>query len=200
MPLLSLLEKAEPLIPLVNGETPEMPDLESGGGAAPPPPTVLLAFTIHTQEQTNWCWAAVATSVALHFDFTWSLRQCELVDHELQQTNCCQDGGCSKCNVERRLSRALIRTGNLRQMESRPMTFKELQAAMLEKAPMCARVEWQGGSGHFVVISGYVALSGVQYVTIEDSLTGQSQYEFQEFLTRYEGSGRCTHAYWTRKA
>jgi hypothetical protein len=199
MPLPFLLEQVEPLVSLVPETTEEASGAEPPGGARPPSHGS-LPFTMQPQEQTNWCWAAVAASVAIHYDPAGSWRQCSLADAELGQTTCCNDGACAVCNVEWRLSRALTRTSNLRGMEPRAMTFAELRADVTVQRPMCARIEWQGGTGHFVVLVGYADLDGTRYITVEDPAAGQSVYDFEQFLSAYEGSGRCTHAYWTRKA
>jgi hypothetical protein len=43
----------------------------------------VLPFTVHHQEQTNWCWAAVATSTAGFYESTSRWTQCEMVNAEL---------------------------------------------------------------------------------------------------------------------
>ena len=78
------------------------------------------------------------------------------------------------------------------------VTFAQLQTAIDQDRPLCAYVEWQGGGGHFVVLSGYRVSGTDQYVTVEDPNSGQSMYDFQVFLTGYETIGTCTGTYNTQ--
>jgi hypothetical protein len=81
---------------------------KKGGGAGQ---SGSVAFVEQQQEQINWCWAAVAVCVALHYDGGCQLCQCSLADQELGQTDCCQDGTSAACNREWSLRSALTRTG-----------------------------------------------------------------------------------------
>ena len=44
-----------------------------------------LDFSMHHQQQTNWCWAAVSTSVALFFNPSSGWTQCAVANGELQE-------------------------------------------------------------------------------------------------------------------
>lgn len=74
---------------------------------------VRLNFTMSEQQQTNWCWSAVATSTSLYYNPSSTWTQSSLVNAELSQTNCCQSGDSSACNQPWSLNSALKRTGNL---------------------------------------------------------------------------------------
>ncbi len=43
----------------------------------------LLPYERQDQEQTQWCWAAVAASVAKYYDAETSWKQCTIVNAEL---------------------------------------------------------------------------------------------------------------------
>src|SRR5262249_28827267 len=55
-------------------------------------------FEMQQQLQSNWCWAAVASSVAKHYDQTSGWPQCEIANQELGQTCCCTNGGSPDCD------------------------------------------------------------------------------------------------------
>src|SRR5579864_1132867 len=84
------------------------------GGALPAGPSV--AFTIQQQVVDQWCWAAVAVSVALKYEpgTQWS-QQCLLANALLNQGTCCDDPNSQACDQQARLEDALGRTGHLDQ-------------------------------------------------------------------------------------
>ena len=56
-----------------------------------------LPFFMEEQTQSNWCWAATATSVS-HFYWMQSYwTQCLVANAQLNQTNCCTSP--APCNV-----------------------------------------------------------------------------------------------------
>jgi len=169
---------------------------ESGVPAAPPH-VWELPFAMQPQEQINWCWAAVAASVAQFYNAATAWAQQHAVAQAvLGLPNCCQQGGCPACDIPRRLSEALNHTGNLDHFQPHPFTFPDVRDSVWLGHPMCARVEAEG-IGHFVVVSGYNA--GLHWITVQDpSPCGLSFWPFQEFLSHYQHAWHCTHAYWTQ--
>jgi hypothetical protein len=77
-----------------------------------------IAYVQQGQLQSQWCWAAVSVSISRHYDAGTQWTQCNLVQQELNQTTCCQDGSTEQCNQPWYLQRALRRTANLRQFTS----------------------------------------------------------------------------------
>jgi Papain-like cysteine protease AvrRpt2 len=126
-----------------------------GGGA---PGSRVLGFAIQSQPQSNWCWAAVSTSVARFYDSSSSWTQCTVADQALRRNDCCAGGASDpqKCNKPWYLDRALGVTGNLESAISRTLTFAEVQTEIAADAPIGCRVGWYGGGGHFLVIAGWV--------------------------------------------
>ena len=59
----------------------------------------LLSFSMQAQAQRNWCWAAIAVSVAAFFDQRTPRTQCNVADEELRRTDCCGAGSAGPCNV-----------------------------------------------------------------------------------------------------
>src|SRR5262249_57800263 len=72
-----------------------------------------LCFTMQHQEQTQWCWSATATSVALYYNSLSTWTQCSLVNAELGRTDCCSAPSSNDCNQPWTLNTALTRVGHL---------------------------------------------------------------------------------------
>jgi hypothetical protein len=113
-------------------------------------------FSLQGQRQTQWCWAAVATSTSLCYDPASTWTQCVLADAVLSVTGCCGDGAA--CNKPMSLSASLNRTGN--QQGGSPLGAP-ISAAAVENEinadrPVPIRVKNRDGvSAHFLVITGY---------------------------------------------
>lgn len=156
-----------------------------------------LAFTMQHQQQTQWCWAAVSTSVSLYYDTSSTWTQCTVVNAELGQTTCCQNGSTSACNQPWYLDLALQRTGNLDAFAGGTTSFADLRTEIDAGQPLGARIGWSGGGGHFAVIEGYKPGPGDQRVAIDDPWYGASDLTYNTFATSYQGSGSWTHSYTT---
>ena len=63
------------------------------------PTAHLLNFTVPAQQQSNWCWAAVATGVAHYYNSTSTVTQCQVVNAQLGRTDCCKNPGSTSCNA-----------------------------------------------------------------------------------------------------
>jgi len=59
----------------------------------------LLDFSMQQQDQTNWCWAAVAASVVryYHADTQWT--QCRIAEGELRYRLHLPDLGRRRCDT-----------------------------------------------------------------------------------------------------
>ena len=162
------------------------------------PRQLQLTFTVQSQQQLNWCWAAVASSVSLHYDSTSGWSQCALANAELGQTSCCIDGSTSQCNRVWYLDRALRRVDNLSRWVSGAIGLSAVELELAAARLVCARIGWSGGGGHFVVIKGYRE-GGAGSLHIEDPWDGYSFVSYDNFRAVYQGSGSWTHTYYTRR-
>jgi len=160
-----------------------------------------LALSMQTQQQDRWCWAAVSVSVAGYFNTPGptggSWQQCEIVNAELGQTTCCQNGSTSSCNQDWYLDRALQRVGHLASgPNSGAMPFASVQAEINANRPVGVRIGWFQGGGHFVVLRGYDDTGAFQSLDVEDPWYGPSTYDYQQFAAGYQsGAGAWTHTY-----
>jgi hypothetical protein len=170
-----------------------------GGRQAAPPATtewVRLNFAVQRQLQDQWCWAAVSASIARHYGAAkWT--QCAVVNEELEQTDCCHNGATPDCNQPWYLDRALRRVGALKKVESgRPRDLKKVRREIDANRPVCVRIGWGGGGGHFITVEGYRGDGGL--VAVEDPWYGTSDVSVGLLEGGYQGSGRWTHTYYTR--
>jgi hypothetical protein len=150
------------------------------------------------QLQDNWCWAAVSTSVAHYFGKTdWT--QCSVVSKEVGDSTCCANGSSAKCNVPWRLEKALKRVKALqKKSDGMPGSLGGVRGEIEKGRPVCIRVGWSGGGGHFIALEGY--RDDDAGVAIEDPWYGTSDVPLDAFRTgRYQGSGSWTHTYYTTR-
>ena len=148
-------------------------------------------FQIETQEQDGWCWAAVSASVDHYFSPQSTLTQCQVAQEVLKTNGCCQNP--QACDVPATLQDALSAVGRLRGTLQRALDFPEIRQLIDAGQPVCVRIQWESGGGHFVVLSGYRQLaSGDQLVEVSDPFFADSIVEYNEFVGAYQGSGQWT--------
>lgn len=156
-----------------------------------------LNFQMQTQQQSNWCWAAVSTSVALYYDPASSWTQCSVADGELGRTDCCGAGGANSCNVYGTLNTALSRVGHLDRVEGSVAPFQSVDNEVDAGRPLGIRVAWSGGGAHFLAVIGYLE-DAQNYVAVDDPIYGKSDLTYDTLKTSYQGSGSWTHSYYTK--
>jgi hypothetical protein len=184
---------ALPTAPLVQPLSPT-------GGAGPPFRT-LIGFLIEAQLQDEWCWAAVSVMVAKYYGTTrWS--QCALAADELGLDCCGADGpvkGNSGCDRPWFLDAPLARVGHFDRISWAAEAFASIQGEINASRPLCARIAWNGGSAHFVALTGWsVDSAGTEFVDAYDPYYGFSQMSYNDFLTAYQSPGDSwTHSYFT---
>lgn len=157
-----------------------------------------LAFNMQMQTQSNWCWAATSASVS-HFYWFWSTwSQCGVANGELGHSDCCNSPVPSACNVPWYLDKALTRTHNFVSIIGQQASFQQVRDEIDAGRPVGARIGWNGGGGHFMVIYGYSRLLGMEYFDIDDPIYGKSHLAVSDFASNYQGSGSWTHTYFTK--
>jgi hypothetical protein len=152
-------------------------------------PQIRLAIDVRVQERTAWCWAAVAEAVYAAYGEE-RVSQCEVATRVVGQM-CCPSAQGPDCNTPQELRPALGRHCLLesRGEPQRTPTFvkQEIDAG----APICVRVARFGrGGGHFVVIGGYVEVTGVLHLIVLDPRKGRwSIWRHERFRFAYENDG-----------
>jgi hypothetical protein len=158
-----------------------------------------MAYNFPMQKQPKnsaWCWAAVTVSVVHYFRPSSNLQMCDVAALLFPGKDCCKDRG--PCDTGERLDVALNKVGMLREMlPDRTLTFQGLKSELDQDRPVCARIRWFGGGGHFVVLSGYRVLQGggQQVVVSDPLLTDPIIVGYDEFRVAYNGDGEWTDTY-----
>ena len=182
----SLLGTRQPL-----GPTPVGPE-----GAPAQGTTRDLNLVMQHSGQTEWCWAAVSTSVALFYSAKSAWTQCTLVNQGLAQQACCTEGTSVACNQPFKLSSALDIVEHLASDFGGPLTFAAIAAQIDGGFPVGVCIDWTGGGGHFVTIDGYDPNG--EMIDVEDPLFGHSHVPLASFPARYQGGGTWAWTYLTR--
>lgn len=169
-------------------------------GGVPPSSNSLPGFSVQLQVQTQWCWAAVSTSVAEFFALgTWS--QCKVAAAEFAPLNCCGVDGSRGCNQPWYLDRALTRVGHFDRRTAPNAPFTDVQREVNSGRPVGCRIGWaNNGGGHFMAIGGWlVASDGTEFVDVYDPIFQFSQMPYVDFCSSYRNPGDTwTHTYFTR--
>ncbi len=177
-----------------------------------PPPSASLNFQMQTQQEDNWCWAAVAVSVSHYYDLTSSWTQCSLanralppislVNPPLPRCDCCTNGKSRDCDRYFRLDTPLLITGNLNSMVVGPVPFNGVVGEISNDRPLACRMFWRGRGAHFVVLYGCAGApygpEASNWVRIQDPKFGFFRYRYGRFARNYLGGGVWEHSYYTQ--
>jgi hypothetical protein len=173
----------------------KMKAMAAGAGGAPCGNPI--AFTMQQQQQTQWCWAAVSVSVNLYYHPASGQTQCAVANIAMNQATCCQDGSTAQCNQPWFLDQALQIVGNLNAWTAGKADFGKIRNEINGCRPLCLRIAWNGGGGHFVAVYGY-ATQPAQKINIADPWYGNSVTRYAPFPGGYQGGGTWTDSYTTR--
>lgn len=165
---------------------------------------VKIELAMQAQCHSNWCWAAVAASVARYYDPNDTVRQCEIANLELQRVDCCLypcDAKGVDFNVTNVFASPLRRVGCLRylarfQRAEPSRILEELKAGR----PVCVRTVWRDGGAHFLAIVGYwTDPDDTTILTLDDPFWGRSEYDYDQFAEHYQLlGGTWNDTYYTR--
>jgi hypothetical protein len=158
----------------------------------------VLPFTMQAQTQSNWCWAATATSVSRYYSIFSPWTQCKVASGELGQT-CCTTPVPGACNVPWYLDKAFTRTNNFVSIQGGTAAWSTVKSQLEKGLVVGARIGWSGGGGHFMVLHGVSSIGVTKYLHIDDPIYGKSVLTYQQFATNYQSSGSWTHTYFTKK-
>lgn len=154
---------------------------------------MLNQFTIQPQEESEWCWAAVAVSIDKYFNPGSPLTQCEIASRVIGH-DCCNNG--ISCNDAETLIQALRAINRWKRTVNGPVPFQLVKQELDAGRPVCARIKWKDGYAHFVVLVGYEVLSsGAVHVDIADPWNPSTTVDFDHFATAYFGDGTWADTY-----
>jgi hypothetical protein len=196
LPLQPLAPRAEAHRPRASGR--KLAPAPMGGGAR----GSLNAFFMERQLQSEWCWAAVGTSVGNYYRRQQAFTQCRVATGVLRrywpQINCC-GGASGQCNRPGSLDEPLMFVGHYRSRHDNRVPFNSVVGEIAGGRPFGVRIVWQGGGGHFVVIGGWsLSPANVAFVDVFDPLFSFVQLPVSQFANAYRGAGRWANSYYTR--
>lgn len=160
-----------------------------------------LDFDIQDQEQEKWCWAATAISTHIFYGGNEWIKQCDLVNHELKQTTCCQNGKDCDCNQVWYLSKALTTTGNLSHILNEPINWDDIKNIINNGNILCAQISCKNGyMDHCVIISGYFDDNNTQLVVVNDPESGidNALVKYTTVIRKYRRLGIWSYSYLTK--
>jgi hypothetical protein len=160
------------------------------------------------QEQTNWCWAAVAASLHNFLNTAGAVSQGQVATPVLRDEGQIPAGvDCSAtpglCNYPAALHHALTVTGNLEDngfLKKKHLGFSSIVSWVNADLPVGARIVWASGGAHFVVVDGYRQLaSGARQVHVQDPLGEPSFQDYNDFVADYPPDGSWQDTYLVKK-
>jgi len=150
-------------------------------------------FTMQTQQEENWCWAAVGVAINNFLDpgSVPALTQATLANKVLAIPGVDCTMTPDQCNFTAALDDVLKATANLRDdLGTRVLDFPSLKAQIDGGFPVCAQINWFEGGAHAIALDGYAELAaGVQVVSVQDPLYGPSFQFYEDLVSNYLGSG-----------
>ena len=84
------------------------------------------------------------------------------------------------------------------------LSYSDLAAQLDARFPVCVRIGWFGGGGHFVTVSACRIVDGQRIVTVQDPKIGRINVRYENFVSAYRagevpgGGGAWTHSYLTK--
>lgn len=156
-----------------------------------------LRFELDTQQLHNWCWAAVAAGIHNYLaNQSPQLEQCKAAATLLPHANpCSPTPDLTKVDVPQRLDLALGAAihplgWSVKPVVHGPLTFEQVKEEIDNGRPIGACIVWEFGQGaHFNVICGYRESSTGNQLFVSDPFFVDSQVDYEEFVTNYQGEG-----------
>jgi Papain-like cysteine protease AvrRpt2 len=156
----------------------------------------VTGFVMQHQQESNWCWAAMAASVSSFYSGT-DVQQCTIVNaiFAARPCDCCTNP--SACNAGNDAGAALQYTGNLQSVEVGPMAVSRVAAQMGLHRPVAVRIAWSGAGAHIVALTG-VSVDRTM-IAVQDPWFGSSLVSYAGFPKNYHDVGASwTHSILTQ--
>lgn len=156
----------------------------------------IAGYELQPQEQDQWCWAAVAQSIAVLYDrkTRWKL-QCVIAGHVLGR-HCCTTESPNPCNEPQHLEHVLQSLGLPCESDMGAKSLEEIAQEIDAGHPVACYIELHRGGAHYVVICGYDLARGVVFV--KDPFFGDSVVDHEVFCAFYQGVGGWTKYFLTQ--
>lgn len=130
-----------------------------------------LAYFQQTQQQSNWCWAAVTASLCVFYGRF--MTQCLVASRIFRGKNsqtCCETPSDSGCNQVLLTELALSSFKLLKEAIDAPISFTKVRGQIDLGRPVSCSIRWPSGGGHAVVLDGYIQASAGEgdFVSVQD--------------------------------
>ncbi|WP_197289749.1 fascin domain-containing protein [Saccharothrix sp. NRRL B-16348] len=161
-------------------------------------------FDMQHQEQTWWCWNAASVSVAKFYNRNAAWTQGLLANAEFARNDCVVDAGReSPCNWGRWPDGPLDKVGHFGERLNNALTSMQLATELAKPAPVVVNIAWRDGNGtivggHIVALRGRSLRDGVEWVSVSDPWSGDSDMTYDNFRNRYPDNGLWNVSYKTR--
>ena len=161
----------------------------------------MSTFTMQEQKLDQWCWAAVAVSIANYVKPDSAPSQCEVASRVFTKVSggCCGGSISDACDQPATLTQALDAVHHDAGVPILgPLKFTKIQEVIDGGWPIPVRIVWEDnpGNAHFVVISGYAfSQVGDQLLQVDDPFYGRSIVDYETFVSSYHASGRWERSY-----
>jgi len=170
---------------------------------------VLEDFEIYEQCQTQWCWAAVTTSVLYFFSAPTAdpcLTQCQLVNCILDLEDCCLNGDSEDCNVPWPTNDPLDKLDLLEKYLPNVISFGDLKrelggANCQDGRPVGCGLDALGSNAsHAVVIAGWCEIDQKEKVWVCDPEgPDEDWFIYNDFLRLYHERWEWARTYRTKE-
>jgi hypothetical protein len=163
------------------------------------------------QQQTNWCWAAVAVSIHDFLNppdpvggFSWTqpiLATRLLEEQGITSPPCMETPESRVCNQPQALDVSLTITQNLMPdgaLAKKHLTFECIENWVNAQLPVAARIKWRGAGAHFIALDGCkVTTSGQRLVHVQDPNphTSPTLWDYDDLVEQYQEAGYWRDTY-----
>ena len=163
----------------------------------------MIRFRMEPQGHSNWCWAAVAASVAKYYDRGTDREQCEIANLELEREDCCNPSSANQVdlNIPNVFASPLNRVGCFARLARFQQAMpSEVREELEAGRPVCVRTVWPDGGAHFVAIVGcWSDGEGTPMLAVDDPFWGRSEYSYDHFSRNYQLlGGKWNDTYYTK--
>lgn len=146
---------------------------------------VILDLVLERQRQANWCWAAIASSLARYYGGE-AVEQDEIASRVIG-VECRDPAFDERSNVYATLRDALLAVGCYSDWSPARPSFERIRSEIDAGRPLCICIEWRTTGLHYVVVTGYHE-RGAE-LRVDDPLYGPSIQRYGDFPRRYRASG-----------
>jgi hypothetical protein len=149
----------------------------------------------YSQEQINWCWAAITQTVQEYYA-GFTERQCKMVTQIVRDNNteyCCDKiMAATQCNQAYFLNRILKKHSLLSQYQAQIISLDAIEKEINKDSPLSIRIKFEE-TGHYLLLYGQAK----EYLYIYDPKTKDKAIYSYSSLKKYK-DGTWTHTYFTK--